>query len=172
MAEGRGISGRDDLRLAVRLESTRPAFPTGSEPRRISGTKSSTNFEVQLSKCREFVASQCGAVGAVAGELLSSAVRATSSCSPFSAQAVSLKIRQSLSAPIQQSPVVGVEWLSRLCVLMNPILPGSRSIRTWPAKCLNLRLLPAASFGRGARGKLVYPVPGKRFDRHGQGTSS
>ena len=25
---------------------------------------------------------------------------------------------------------------SRLCVLMNPILPGARSIRTWPAKTM------------------------------------
>jgi len=158
--------------VAVRLEAARPASPTGCKSRRTSSTNSSTYREMQLSKCREFVASQCGAVGAVAGELPWSAVRATSSCSSFSAQAVSLELRQSLSNPFKRSSVVGVEWLSRLCVLMNPILPGSRSIRTWPAKCLNLRLLPAASFGRGARGKLVYPVPGKRFDRHGQGTSS
>jgi len=126
---------------------------------------------MQLSDCKEFVASQCGAVKAVADELPCNAVRATSSCSPFSAQAVSLKLRQFLSAPIQQSPVVGVEWLSRLCVLMNPILPGSRSIRTWPAKCLNLRLLQRVIPDAVQEVNLCIRVPGKRFLRFGQGTS-
>jgi hypothetical protein len=39
---------------------------------------------------------------------------------------------------------------SRLCVLMNPILPGLRSIRTWPAKCFNQNLLRTGLF-RGAQ---------------------
>jgi hypothetical protein len=44
---------------------------------------------------------------------------------------------------------------SRLCVPMNPILPGSRSIRTWPAKCLKILILRSGQFRVGARGELV-----------------
>jgi len=68
-AEGWGISGRDDLRPAVRLATVWQASQMGGKPRRISCAKSSKYLEVQLSKCREFVASRCGAVKAMGGEL-------------------------------------------------------------------------------------------------------
>ena len=51
-----------------------------------------------------------------------------------------------LDAPALCVQLLRCQWFSRLCVLMNPILPGSRSIRTWPAKCLKLELSRAGQF--------------------------
>jgi hypothetical protein len=43
--------------------------------------------------------------------------------------------------PTRSVQLLRCQRFSRLCVLMNPILPGLRSIRTKPAKCLKLNLL-------------------------------
>ena len=51
-----------------------------------------------------------------------------------------------LKAPALCVQLERCQRFSRLCVLMNPILPGSRSIRTWPAKSLKLGLLRAGQF--------------------------
>jgi hypothetical protein len=57
-----------------------------------------------------------------------------------------IECRQRFRGPWRLVFVAGVERISRLCVLMYPILPGLRSIWTWPAKTLNFRLLRTGLF--------------------------
>jgi hypothetical protein len=104
-----------------------------------------TSFIVRRSDCREFVANHAdvrgGAVPPLAYARSYCAIGAGVACPDTLHPGDADLSPGTLDAPAPSVQLVRCQRFSRLCVLMNPILPGSRSIRTWPAKCLKLILL-------------------------------
>jgi len=110
---------RDDPCIAGKECFGRCPRPEGGEPRRISWPAICTK---RRSNCREFVANHAplggGAVPPLARARTDRTTGAGKDISNTAARFV---------FPVR------CQRFARLCVLMNPILPGSRSIRTWPA---------------------------------------
>ena len=150
------MSEEDDSIVAGVQVSALGAAPKGGEPRRLSRQScpaNDTNCTLRQSHCREFVANHTGApsdknlslkwnqAGKPGGAVPPLAF--ASSCvigpgtitimDPARSPPIGILCRLGTSPPVQ---LVRCQRFSRLCVLMNPILPGERSIWTEPAKCL------------------------------------
>jgi hypothetical protein len=134
--DGIRMRKRDDLRVADGPAAAQTSRPGGGDPRRLPCP---TSCSIGFSICREFVAIQSG----YSGEAVTTLALARANCTTEPAgfppdtrvRSAQLVRCQRFRSPLRQILVVRAERFSRLCVLMNPILPGSRSIWTWPAQC-------------------------------------
>jgi hypothetical protein len=99
---------------------------------------------MRYSNCREIVANHADVSGGAVPPLALAQARGATGKRLLSAEILARSVQ-----------LVRCQRFSRLCVLMNPILPGSRSIRTWPAKCLKKLVLRSGQFRGDARGELV-----------------
>ncbi len=127
---------RDDLRVADGPAAAQTSRPGGGDPRRLPCP---TSCSIGFSICREFVAIQSGQSGEAVTTLAFARANCTTEPAGFPpdtrVRSAQLVRRQRFRGPLRQIFVAGEERFSRLCVLMNPILPCSRSIWTWPAQC-------------------------------------
>jgi len=127
------MCGLDDLSIAVLAVSTLlSTAPWGGELQRILNRAS---IAMWRSDNREFVANRAGDSDASDRYLsliweFGGAVPPLASARPYRAPKKERK-----SSNISARPVLPIlcQRLARLCVLMNPILPGALSIGTWPA---------------------------------------
>ena len=130
----------DDLCFAGVAETLeRPTALWGGEPQRLSSRASVLK---RRSESREFVATLSCAPRDASASLRRSHAHANQMIDMRGAVtplAVACAKRDLEAEPVRliisSRPVLLIrcERLARLCVLMNPILPGARSIGTWPA---------------------------------------
>lgn len=146
------MGGRDDLKTARVAASGRWPPVTGGETRGISRRASRTSSKVRRSVCREFVANVAEVLGRAVRPLarawscrVSGAEKTSSRARARSMQRSERQWRRSPSRPIF---VAGVGRLSRLCVLMNPILPGAIP-RDLAGEILIIVLLPVQALRLG-----------------------
>lgn len=110
---GKGTSGRDDRREAKAADKAQEPARRGGDPRRMSRREGRTNSRVRQSVCRESAArSGCDVCeGVPCAHTPTSRTNGGGMCSPGTPARSILPVRR--------------ERLSRLCVLMNPNLPGA-----------------------------------------------
>ncbi len=151
------MGGREDLRGAALPVAVERLAIKGGEPLRTSCETSSTK---RYPGCRDFVAKPASnSGGAVPSLAIARSRRAKrpeeispsglALCNPFGIHRL-----PGISPSVQ---LVRCQRISRLCVLMNPILPGARSIRTWPAKYFTKTTSAGRTFPADAEAKPASP---------------